>query len=98
MQEAGSFRRVDPLVIRHLQTVDPGARPPRTMAGVEGNSAMAHEEDLPVPSFQNQVAFWFSLLSADHPGLVEQARAVADPESDPWGYLVALGELLAEVA
>ena len=68
------------------------------MAGVEGNSAATHEADLPVPSFQSQVAFWFSVWSADRPELVEQARAAADPESDPWGYLVALGELLADVA
>lgn len=67
------------------------------MAGVEGDSAVTHE-DLPVPSFQSQVGFWFSVWSADRPELVEQARAAADPESDPWGYLAALGELLAEVA
>lgn len=59
---------------------------------------VANEADLPVPSFQSQVAFWFSVWSADRPELVERARAVADPEADPWGYLVALGDLLADVA
>ena len=68
------------------------------MAGVEGDGAVAHEAELPVPSFQSQVAFWFSVWGADHPELVERARAAADPERDPWGYLAALGELLAEVA
>lgn len=68
------------------------------MAGVEGDGAVAHEADLPVPPFQSQVALWFSVWSADHPELVERARAAADPESDPWGYLAALGELLAEAA
>lgn len=68
------------------------------MAAVEGNGVVAHEADLPVPSFQSQVAFWFSVWSADRPELVERARAAADPETDPWGYLVALGELLADVA
>jgi hypothetical protein len=68
------------------------------MAGVEGDSAVANEADLPAPSFQSQVAFWFSVWSADRPELIERARAAADPESDPWGYLAALGELLAEVA
>lgn len=67
------------------------------MAGVEGDGVMAYEADLPVPSFQSQVAFWFSVWSADHPELAERARADADPESDPWGYLAAWGELLAEV-
>jgi hypothetical protein len=68
------------------------------MAGVEGIGPVAHEGALPVPSFQSQVALWFSVWSADRPELVERARAAADPESDPWGYLAALGELLAEVA
>ncbi len=31
----------------------------------------------------------------DAPDLREQARATADPERDPWGYLIALGELMA---
>jgi hypothetical protein len=60
--------------------------------------AVANEADLPTPSFQSQVAFWFSVWSSDRPELVERARAAANPESDPWGYLAALGELLAEVA
>ncbi len=68
------------------------------MAGVDGNGAVEHEADLPVPSFQSQVAFWLSVWSADRPELVERARATAHPERDPWGYLAALGELLAEVA
>ena len=68
------------------------------MTGVEGDRAVEDEADLPVPSFQSQVAFWFSVWSADRPELVERARAAADPGTDPWGYLVALGELLADVA
>lgn len=69
----------------------------RTMAAMEGDDVV-HETDLPVPSFQSQVAFWFSVWSADRPELVEQARATANPERDPWGYLAALGELLAAAA
>ena len=64
---------------------------------MEGDRVVS-EADLPVPSFQSQVAFWFSVWSADRPELIAQARATADPERDPWGYLVALGELLAGVA
>jgi hypothetical protein len=66
--------------------------------GVEGDRVVEDEADLPVPSFQSQVAFWFSVWSANRPELVERARAAADPESDPWGYLVALGELLVDAA
>jgi len=29
--------------------------------------------------------------------LRHQARAIADPAEDPWGYLVALGELILAV-
>lgn len=65
---------------------------------VTSDGAGAQGADLPVPSFQSQVAFWFAVWSAERPELVEQARAAADPERDPWGYLAALGELLAEVA
>jgi hypothetical protein len=68
------------------------------MAGVEGDGLMAYEADLPVPSFQSQVAFLLSVWSADRPELADRARATPHPERDPWGYLVALGELLAEVA
>ena len=56
------------------------------------------EEDLPVPRFQSHVAFWLGVWSADRPDLVARARAEADPESDPWGYLAVLGQLLADVA
>jgi hypothetical protein len=71
-----------------------GCVPWRQMEGDD----VVDEADLPVPSFQSQVAFWFSVWSADRPELVEQARATADPERDPWGYLAALGELLAAAA
>jgi hypothetical protein len=68
------------------------------MAIVPGEDDEVTEADLPVPSFQSQVAFWFSVWSADRPDLVARARASADPDTDPWGYLAALGELLADVA
>ena len=78
---------------------------PRPVAGasayhgaVEGDGVVRDEADLPVPSFQSQVALWFTVWSADRPELVDRARAVADPETDPWGYLAALGELLADAA
>ena len=56
---------------------------------------MTDERDLPVPSFQSQVAFWFAVWSADRPQLAARARAEVDPDADPWGYLAVLGELLA---
>ena len=66
---------------------------------VAGHDAVQRgESDLPVPSFQSQVALWLGVWSADRPDLVDRARATADPDADPWGYLAALGELLAEVA
>jgi hypothetical protein len=68
------------------------------MSFVSGEGDEVAAADLPVPSFQSHVAFWFSVWSADRPDLVERARASADPEVDPWGYLAALGELLADVA
>ena len=68
------------------------------MEFVAGENDEVTEADLPVPSFQSQVAFWFSVWSADRPDLVARARASADPDTDPWGYLAALGELLADVA
>ncbi len=46
-------------------------------------------------SFREQVALWLEVWTADAPELREQARATADPEDDPWGYLIALGELVA---
>jgi hypothetical protein len=52
------------------------------------------EELLPALSFQDQVALWLEVWTADRPELREQARAVADPDDDPWGYLAALGELV----
>ena len=54
------------------------------------------EADRPVPSFQSQVAFWLGVWSVDRPDLVARARAEADPDADPWGYLAVLGELLVE--
>ena len=51
-------------------------------------------DDLPPLRFQDQVALWLEVWTVDRPELREQARAVADPEDDPWGYLVALGELV----
>ena len=51
--------------------------------------------DLPVPSFQSQFAFWFSVWSADRPELAARARAEVNPAVDPWGYLAVIGELLA---
>ena len=56
------------------------------------------EAELPVPSFQSQVALWFAVWSADRPDLVARARVAADPRVDPWGYLAALGQLLADAA
>ncbi len=46
-------------------------------------------------SFRDQVGLWLEIWTADAPELRDQARATADPGSDPWGYLVALGELVA---
>ncbi|MGH8917995.1 MAG: hypothetical protein ACRD0H_06595 [Actinomycetes bacterium] len=66
------------------------------MAGDE--AGQRDEADLPVPSFQSQVALWLGVWSAERPDLVDRARATADPDADPWGYLATLGELLAEVA
>jgi hypothetical protein len=33
---------------------------------------------------------------SDRPDLVARARAQADPGADLWGYLAALGQLLAD--
>lgn len=67
----------------------------RTLEAMGGDDIGRDEADLPMPSFASHVAFWFGVWSADRPDLVAQARAVADPDDDPWGYLAALGELLA---
>ena len=56
------------------------------------------DADLPLPSFQSHVAFWLAVWSADRPDLVARARAAADPDVDPWGYLAELGQLLADAA
>jgi hypothetical protein len=50
--------------------------------------------DLPDLRFQDQVALWLEVWTIDAPELRARARAVADPSDDPWGYLVALGELV----
>jgi hypothetical protein len=52
------------------------------------------DRDLPPLGFQDQVALWLEVWTVDKPELRDQARAVADPSDDPWGYLVALGELV----
>jgi len=44
--------------------------------------------------FRDQVALWLEVWTVGRPELAEQARAVADPAQDPWGYLAALGELV----
>lgn len=51
-------------------------------------------QDLPPLTFKDQVAFWLEVWTVDRPELREQARAVADPDDDPWGYLATLGELI----
>jgi hypothetical protein len=52
-------------------------------------------DDGPAMTFRDQVGLWLEVWTADAPELREQARASADPRSDPWGYLIALGELVA---
>jgi hypothetical protein len=49
-------------------------------------------DDLPGLTFQDQVRLWFELWAADAPELRASARLAADPHTDPWGYLIALGE------
>ena len=44
---------------------------------------------------RDQVALLLEVWTADAPELREQARAAVDPDRDPWGYLIALGELVA---
>ncbi len=63
-----------------------------------GEDVRRDEADLPMPSFQSHVAFWLGVWSADRPDLVARARALADPDTDPWGHLAALGQLLADAA
>ena len=46
-------------------------------------------------SFRDQVGLWLEIWTADAPERRDQARAKADPDTDHWGYLVALGELVA---
>jgi hypothetical protein len=45
-------------------------------------------------TFQDQVWLWLEVWSADRPELREEARRLADPAVDPWGYLAHLGELI----
>lgn len=52
------------------------------------------DENLPPLRFQDQVALWLEVWTVDTPELREQARAVVDPNEDPWGYLAALRELI----
>lgn len=56
--------------------------------------ALDGEDGAPV-RFRDQVGLWLEVWTMDAPELREQARAAADPEVDPWGYLIALGELVA---
>jgi len=45
-------------------------------------------------SFRDQVGLWLEIWTAVAPELRDQARAKADPGTDPWGYLVALDEFV----
>jgi hypothetical protein len=45
-------------------------------------------------TFQDQVWLWLEVWSADKPELREEARRLANPAVDPWGYLAHLGELI----
>lgn len=57
-------------------------------------SARNTDGNLPALTFQDQVALWLELWTIDAPELRARAQDVADPGDDPWGYLVALGELV----
>ena len=78
-----------------------GTAPPRTIADdVQWNRSalmtLGPEGDDGVSiRFRDQVALWLEVWTADAPELREQARAAVDPDRDPWGYLIALGELVA---
>lgn len=52
-------------------------------------------DDGPAITFRDQVGLWLEVWTAGRPELRAQAKATADPETDPWGYLIALGELVA---
>lgn len=54
-----------------------------------------HGDSAPWTPFQEQVHLWLEVWAADAPELREQARAAADPTTNPWGYLAALGDLVA---
>lgn len=54
----------------------------------------AGDQHAPLADFQNQVWLWLEVWTADRPHLREQARQLADPRVDPWGYLAHLGELI----
>ena len=58
-------------------------------------NAAGDGDDGPSTSFQDQVALWLEVWTVDKPELRERARQEADPERDRWGYLIALGELVA---
>lgn len=58
------------------------------MADAAGN------DPAPLRGFQDQVWLWLEVWTADRPHLREQARRLADPEVDPWGYLGHLGEMI----
>ena len=60
-------------------------------------SAEGHGFDDGAPmTFRDQVGLWLEVWTADAPELRARARELADPDSDPWGYLIALGELLTD--
>lgn len=48
----------------------------------------ARGDDLPMPSFQDQVSLWFGVWSMEHPELEARAREMADPRwtaGGTWG-------------
>ena len=71
--------------------VDAGADGGASVAIVPSDRANEHLPDL---AFQDEVWLWLEVWSADKPELRDLARRLADPDVDPWGYLVHLGELL----
>ena len=66
--------------------------------GHDGRSMGAADgfEDGAAMTFRDQVGLWLEVWTAGAPELRARAREAADPETDPWGYLIALGELLTD--